>query len=208
MDTETNATEETAENENTTAETTETAQTEGNNGTVDADKVVEKLQKRIGKEQAAKNDVQDKLDAALEQIEQLKKGKTVQKLSAEEKAKQAEAEKDKRIAELEDAIKISKTTQQTDAVLKDAGLIVPANLLATIVSTDDDKTFAGAKALIEFANGVRESARKELLKGSTPRQNGQQQKTVSREQFDSMDVLAKMQFGKDNPEQYKKLLGE
>mgnify|MGYP006912744442 CR=1 FL=1 len=56
---------------------------------VDSDKIVEKLKKRIGKEQASKHDLEKQLKDAQAEIERIKSGKSVKKLSDEDKAKKA-----------------------------------------------------------------------------------------------------------------------
>lgn len=142
------------------------------NDQVDADKTVAKLQKRIGKEHAEKQDYKSKLEDALKQIEDLKSGKSIKKLSEEEKATNAEDEKAKRIAELEGEIARSKSIKETDSVFKEAGLNVDDSVLNMVVANDNDKTYANAKALINFANSVQEQARQGFLKGKTPKETG------------------------------------
>lgn len=142
------------------------------NDQVDADKTVAKLQKRIGKEHAEKQDYKSKLDEALKQIEDLKSGKSIKKLSEEEKATKAEDEKAKRIAELEGEIARSKSIKETDSVFKEAGLNVDDSVLNMVVANDNDKTYANAKALINFANSVQEQTRQGYLKGKTPKETG------------------------------------
>lgn len=142
------------------------------NDQVDADKTVAKLQKRIGKEHAEKQDYKAKLEDALKQIEDLKSGKSIKKLSEEEKATKAEDEKAKRIAELEGEIARSKSIKETDSVFKEAGLNVDDSVLNMVVANDNDKTYANAKALINFANSVQEQARQGFLKGKTPKETG------------------------------------
>ena len=62
---------------------------------VDSDKIVEKLKKRIGKEQASKHDLEKQLKDAQAEIERIKSdGKSVKKLSDDDKAKKASDEKD------------------------------------------------------------------------------------------------------------------
>lgn len=150
----------------------ETTNPEGQENQLDADKTVAKLQKRIGKEHAEKQDYKSKLDEALKQIEDLKSGKSIKKLSDEEKATKAEDEKAKRIAELESEIARSKSIKETDSVFKEAGLNVDDNVLNMVVANDNDKTYANAKALINFANSVQEQARQGFLKGKTPKETG------------------------------------
>lgn len=103
---------------------------------VDSSKVVDKLKKRIGKEQSEKNGYAKQLAEAQKQLEEFKKAKSVSKLSEEDKAKQAATEKDNQIKELENKLKLAESTQQTDSVFKEAGLKVDSNVLGMVVSTD------------------------------------------------------------------------
>lgn len=161
----------------------ETTNPEGQDNQLDADKTVAKLQKRIGKEQAEKQGFKAQLDDALKQIEELKSGKSVKELSDEEKAKKAEDDKVKRIKELEDKLARTESIKQTDAVFKEAGLNVGDDVLEMVVSSDDDKTFANAKALIEFANSIESQTRQGFLKGRTPKETGSPVKKMTREQI-------------------------
>lgn len=174
---------------------------------VDSDKIVEKLQKRIGKEQSEKNDYAKQLADAQKQLEELKKAKSVSKLSEEEKAKQAASEKDNHIKELETKLKLAESTQQTDAVFKEAGLNVGSDVLGMVVNTDDEKTYANAKALIDFANTIRTETKQEFLKGKTPTATGKTVKSVTAEDFAKMTYAEKAKLYNENPENFMKLTG-
>lgn len=174
---------------------------------VDSDKIVEKLQKRIGKEQSEKNDYAKQLADAQKQLEELKKAKSVSKLSEEEKAKQAASEKDNHIKELETKLKLAESTQQTDAVFKEAGLNVGSDVLGMVVNTDDERTYANAKALIDFANTIRTETKQEFLKGKTPTATGKTVKSVTAEDFAKMTYAEKAKLYNENPENFMKLTG-
>lgn len=199
---------ETQATENT--EQTETNQQENENKEtgIDSDKVVEKLQKRLGKEQAEKNTYAEQLKAAQTELEKYKNGKgTVEKLSEEDKAKKAQDESKKKIQELETKLQLAETTKQTDQVFKDAGLSVGDDVLGMVVSPDSDKTYANAKALIELVNSTREETRKEFLKGRTPKASGSPVKSVKQAEFNKMTYAEKAQLAKENPENFMKLTG-
>ena len=89
---------------------------------VDPEKVIEKLQKRIGKEQADKNEMKSQLEQALARIEELEKGgkKSIKEKSDEEKAADLQKEKDDEIAALKAQIKLSNITSEADEVLKES----------------------------------------------------------------------------------------
>ena len=139
---------------------------------LDGDKLVKKLQKRIGKEQNEKHSLQDQLDKANAKIKELQSGKSIKNLSDEDKAKKAEDEKDKEIASLRAQITRRDNIKQTDEVFKDAGLTVGDDVLNMGVVDDDKQTYANVQALIKYTNQIQSGVKKELLKGSTPRNNG------------------------------------
>lgn len=170
------------DNKNTEVEkqnVTETEEQPKNDGTdskeekqLDGDKLVKKLQKRIGKEQNEKHSLQDQLDKANEKIKQLQSGKSVKDLSDEDKAKKAESDKDKKIASLEAQITRRDNIKQTDEVFKEAGLNVSDDVLNMVVVDNDKQTYANVQALIKYTNQIQSGVKRELLKGSTPKING------------------------------------
>lgn len=139
---------------------------------VDSDKIVEKLKKRIGKEQASKHDLEKQLKDAQAEIERIKSGKSVKKLSDEDKTKKASDEKDAKIAELEAKLARNEAIKQTAEVFKESGLNVSDKVLDMVVANDDEKTYANVQTLIEFARSIQSDTKKGMLKGHTPRQNG------------------------------------
>lgn len=139
---------------------------------VDSDKIVEKLKKRIGKEQASKHDLEKQLKDAQAEIERIKSGKSVKKLSDDDKAKKASDEKDAKIAELEAKLARNEAIKQTAEVFKESGLNVSDKVLDMVVANDDEKTYANVQTLIEFAQSIQSDTKKGMLKGHTPRQNG------------------------------------
>lgn len=139
---------------------------------LDGDELVKKLQKRIGKEQNEKHSLQDQLDKANAKIKELQSGKSIKNLSDEDKDKKAEDEKDKEIASLRAQITRRDNIKQTDEVFRDAGLTVGDDVLNMVVVDDDKQTYANVQALIKYTNQIQSGVKKELLKGSTPRNNG------------------------------------
>lgn len=173
------------ENNNTIAANEQsTAENEApkNDGTgsqdFNSDEIVSKLQKRIGKEQASKNDYKDRLEKAEAKIKELTAGKLVKQLS-DDKAKNEADEKDKTIKELQAKLARQTSLNETDKVFKEAGLKVDDDVLNMIVTNDDKQTYANAQALINYTNKVQEEVRKSFLKGATPKHNGQHVVTKS-----------------------------
>ena len=167
------------EQQNNTVDEVQTndAQNKTENGTksqeFDADKLVDKLQKRIGKEQASKNSYKDRLAKAEAKIKELQAGKSVKQMSDDDKTKQTEDEKDKTIKDLQAKLARQTSIAETDKVFKEAGLSVGDDVLNMVVTTKDKQTYANAKALIDYTNQVQETVRKSYLKGSTPKVTGQ-----------------------------------
>ena len=167
------------EQQNNTVDEVQTndAQNKTENGTksqeFDADKLVDKLQKRIGKEQASKNSYKDRLAKAEAKIKELQAGKSVKQMADDDKTKQAEDEKDKTIKDLQAKLARQTSIAETDKVFKEAGLSVGDDVLNMVVTTNDKQTYANAKALIDYTNQVQETVRKSYLKGSTPKVTGQ-----------------------------------
>src|SRR5699024_3194622 len=90
----------------------------------DADKIVEKLQKRLDSKTKAEKETKTQLEQALARIEELEKGgkKSVKEQSVEDKEAEAQKAKDDEIAQLRQQIKLAEVTQQADEVLKESGL--------------------------------------------------------------------------------------
>ncbi|MDN5954041.1 MAG: DUF4355 domain-containing protein [Loigolactobacillus coryniformis] len=150
------------ENNNETVNAT-AAEVENHQETDDkADKIVAKLQKRIGEEQAKKNEYKDQLDDALKRIARLEKGEDPDQSETKD-------ERDERIAALEAQIKRQKITDTARGVLAEGGINVPDAVLGFIVADDDKTTLGNVKSLLTYTQSIRDDARKELLAGKTPK---------------------------------------
>ena len=137
----------------------------------DSDKIVEKLQKRIGKEQDEKNETKTQLDQALARIEELEKGgkKSVKEKSDEEKAAELQKAKDDEIASLKAQIKISNITSQADEVLKESGIALSAAELGLLVDVDEEKTYSNVKTFLNLLDNQRSQWEKARNTGTTPK---------------------------------------
>lgn len=147
---------------------------------VDTNKIISKLKGRISKEQKSKHDLQNENEALKKQLEQyadLQSGKSIKDLSDEEKAKKAESDKDKRIAELEATIKRNKALRETQEIFVESGLNVSNEVLEMVVADDAKKTLANATAITNLIENVKEATRKELLAGKTPQNFGKPKMT-------------------------------
>lgn len=147
---------------------------------VDTNKIISKLKGRISKEQKSKHDLQQENEALKKQLEQyadLQSGKSIKDLSDEEKAKKAESDKDKRIAELEATIKRNKALRETQEIFVESGLNVSNEVLEMVVADDAKTTLANATAITNLIENVKETTRKELLAGKTPQNFGKPKMT-------------------------------
>lgn len=147
---------------------------------VDTNKIISKLKGRISKEQKSKHDLQQENEALKKQLEQyadLQSGKSIKDLSDEEKAKKAESDKDKRIAELEATIKRNNALRETQEIFVESGLNVSNEVLEMVVADDAKKTLANATAITDLIENVKEATRKELLAGKTPQNFGKPKMT-------------------------------
>lgn len=147
---------------------------------VDTNKIISKLKGRISKEQKSKHDLQQENEALKKQLEQyadLQSGKSIKDLSDEEKAKKADSDKDKRIAELEATIKRNKALRETQEIFTESGLNVSNEVLEMVVADDAKTTLANATAITNLIENVKEATRKELLAGKTPQNFGKPKMT-------------------------------
>lgn len=153
------------------SEKTETNEVEQQEKSTDNDKIVEKLQKRIGKEQAEKNETKTQLEQALARIEELEKGgkKSVKEKSDEEKAAEIQKAKDEEIASLKAQIKISNITSQADEVLKESGIALSAAELGLLVDVDEEKTYSNVKTFLNLLDNQRSQWEKARNTGTTPK---------------------------------------
>lgn len=203
------AADETSEVGSETETETETNEEEQQEQSTDSDKIVEKLQKRIGKEQAEKNETKTQLEQALARIEELEKGskKTVKEKSDEEKAAELQKAKDDEIASLKAQIKISNITSQADEVLKESGIALSAAELGLLVDVDEEKTYSNVKTFLNLLDNQRSQWEKVRNTGTTPKRVPGNVISVDKDKFDSMTYAEKAELAKTNPEEFKKITG-
>lgn len=169
---------------------------------LDGDKLVKKLQKRIGKEQNEKHSLQDQLDKANAKIKELQSGKVNKDSLDIEATMSKESEKDKEIASLRAQIARRDNIKQTDEVFKEAGLTVSDDVLNMVVVDDEKQTYANVQALIKYTNQIQSGVKKDLLKGSTPRTNGKP--TMTKDEINKIkDPIKRQQAIADNLSLYQ-----
>ncbi len=169
---------------------------------LDGDKLVKKLQKRIGKEQNEKHSLQERLDKANAKIKELQSGKANKDSLDIEATMSKESEKDKEIASLRAQIARRDNIKQTDEVFKEAGLTVRDDVLNMVVVDDEKQTYANVQALIKYTNQIQSGVKKDLLKGSTPRTNGKP--TMTKDEINKIkDPIKRQQAIADNLSLYQ-----
>lgn len=169
---------------------------------LDGDKLVKKLQKRIGKEQNEKHSLQERLDKANAKIKELQSGKANKDSLDIEATMSKESEKDKEIASLRAQIARRDNIKQTDEVFKEAGLTVSDDVLNMVVVDDEKQTYANVQALIKYTNQIQSGVKKDLLKGSTPRANGKP--TMTKDEINKIkDPIKRQQAIADNLSLYQ-----
>lgn len=158
----------------------------GKNENIDGDKTVEKLKKRLDSKTAENHDLKQKYEEQSQLLDDLKSGrKSIKELASDDKKSKEEIEKDKEIARLKSEIARSKALSDTDAVFKSEGLVVSDEVLSMVVGngTDNEAIYNNAKALTDLINSVKEDARKEFMKGSTPRLNKKPGNAMTKQQI-------------------------
>lgn len=174
--TETEEQKQTTENQSTQDTSTETSSSadadKDDESKINGDKVIAKLQARLTKEQADKNEFKDKYESLKKEFDNLKSGKSVKDIHEEDKSKQEIAERDKQIKQLQAKIKRSETLKEVDGIFKDADLSVSDDVLNLVVASDSEQTVSNAKAIIDLVNKSFEDGRSTILKGKTPKSSG------------------------------------
>jgi predicted RNase H-like nuclease (RuvC/YqgF family) len=169
------------------------------------DKLTSKFQKRIDKLTASNSDYKSKLEEAEKQLEDLKSGKvSVKDLLKEQKSTKEDDEKDQRIAQLEAQLQREKDLQSTREAFSEDGLTIPDSVLNMVVSTNQQTTVDNIGAIKSFVNTIRDSAKKEALRGTTPRTNGKSATSLSKADISKIkDPIKRVQAIKDNMSLYK-----
>lgn len=182
--------------ENTGVETTETETApEAEAKTYTQEEVLALLQSESDKRVTA---------ALKKQAQKYEKQLTLSKLDGDERAK---AEKDNRIAELEEqlaAFQIERNKSELKSVLSSRGLSAE---FADIISIGDDIELAQAnidKLDKLFKAAVRAEVEKRLA-GNTPKGNGGTPTEITREAAKKMSLSQLNELMRTNPEAYKKI---
>ena len=113
-------------------------------------------------------------------------------------------EKDQQIADLKAQLQREKDLQSTREAFREDGLDVPNEVLAMVVSTDQQQTVNNISAITDFVNSIRDTAKKEALRGTTPRSNGKPANGMSKADIRKIkDPLKRVKAIKDNMSIYE-----
>lgn len=156
-----------------------------------ANKIIDKLHVRIDKKSKNEKSLQDQLDKA---------NNTIQKLRGGKDPKQSEEdERDKKIKDLEAKLAHRDAMDNANTVLKESDINLDKDMLAMIVSNDEETTDNNIRALITYTSQVRDDAKHEFLKGATPRTSGKPNHAMSKADILKIkDPIKRQKAIKDN----------
>lgn len=180
------------ENTEEVEQTEEVAAETNQENSIDSDKVIEKLQKRLGKETSEKNETREQLEQALKRIEELETStkKGVKEQSDEEKAAALQKAKDSEIEKLKSELKLRDITIQVDEVLKESGFTLNKEELSLVVNTDEEQSYSNVKTLISLINRDREQQAILRNTGKTPKKPGTTEQTTNKvEELNSHRII-------------------
>lgn len=131
---------------------------------------------------------------------------SLSKLDGDERAK---AEKDNRIAELEEqlaAFRVEKNRSELKSVLSSRGLSAEfADIIA--VSDDIEKSQANIDKLDKLFKAAVQAEVEKRLQGNAPKGNGGTKAEPTAEDASKMSVIEMTELAKNNPELFSKLFG-
>lgn len=177
----------------------ETEETEQNKEkTYTKDEVSEIVQTRLNR---ALKEQEEKIQAAKDEATKLAKMNAEQKRSYElEQATKRANEAEAKLA----AIEMQNTARK---MLAESGLTLSDGQLALVVTDDAETTKAKVDDLLAFARNVREQTLDEMMTGKTPKDKGSAKSITVNKSFEEMSMQEIAQLKKDNPEQFKSLMG-
>ena len=162
------------------------------------DEVSEIVQTRLNR---ALKEQEEKIQAAKDEATKLAKMNAEQKRSYElEQATKRANEAEAKLA----AIEMQNTARK---MLAESGLTLSDEQLALVVTDDAETTKAKVDDLLAFARNVREQTLDEMMTGKTPKDKGSAKSITANKSFEEMSMQEIAQLKKDNPEQFKSLMG-
>lgn len=175
-------------------------------GTENSEPDVKELMAKIAQLEADKAKQKNALDKALKENGDVKKQLRA-KLTADEREeearREAQEEHDKYVKSLEREVNLGKATSRYLA------LGMSAELAAQTAEAElDNDMDAVAANYNKFNEEAIKAAKAEWLKSRPPANAGGGEKTITQEQFDAMSIAELTKFKKENPNEYKRLMGK
>jgi septal ring factor EnvC (AmiA/AmiB activator) len=161
-----------------------------------ANKIIDKLHVRIDKKSKNEKSLQDQLDKANATIKKLRGGK--------DPKQSEEDERDQKIKDLEAKLARRDAMDNANTVLKESDINLDKDMLAMVVSDDEETTDNNIRALITYTSQIKDEVKHEFLKGSTPRTNGKPNNAMSKHDIMKIkDPIKRQQAIKDNLDLFK-----
>ena len=124
-------------------------------------------------------------------------------MSAEEKA---QYEFNKRVEELEARereIARKELENEASSQLKDLGINV--NAVKFVMGNDAETTHSNIKAFASLVSEIKESTKKDLLRGTTPKVSTKTSKTITKEEWNKMNLVQRQKIYNSNRNLYNEL---
>lgn len=171
---------------------------------IEADKVVEKLQKRLSSKTRAEKEALAQLEEAKARVRELEEKMNQPPQEVEpDPVELAQQAKDEEINQLKQQIKRAEAIQLADSVLKESDIAASKDILAMVVSDNDDQTASNVKALVGLLN---EQQRKYEVKRNTGRTPKLTKKTTPKNyDLSKMTYQEITQLRKTQPSVYREL---
>nr|DAK20272.1 MAG TPA: capsid scaffolding protein [Caudoviricetes sp.] len=161
------------------------------------------LDEIIQKEKAkAKRSAEKEYQAKMDEAEKLRKMNEVQKAEYERK-KQADY-----IAELEAKINRSGLEREASKMLSEGGIVADDKILGIVVKDTAERTQEAVEGFVALINELADKKVGEKLKGKTPKKmEDTTAGEITKEQFNKMGYQSRNELLQNNPELYHKLKG-
>lgn len=161
------------------------------------------LDEIIQKEKAkAKRSAEKEYQAKMDEAEKLRKMNEVQK---------AEYEQEKQIAyiaELEAKINRSGLEREASKMLSEGGIVADDKILSIVVKDTAESTQEAVEGFVALVNELADKKVGEKLKGKTPKKmEDTSAGEITKEQFNKMGYQSRNELLQNNPELYHKLKG-
>ena len=128
-------------------------------------------------------------------------------MNAEQKRSYELEQATKRANEAEAKLAAIEMQNTARKMLAESGLTLSDEQLALVVTDDAETTKAKVDDLLAFARNVREQTLDEMMTGKTPKDKGGTKSITASKSFEEMSMQEIAQLKKDNPEQFKSLMG-